>query len=87
MNDNLIRNNIKSYLQTHPVFNFSGVNVFVQKGVVVLAGNVLTKREKEFAEFFVNKVQGVNQVVSRLEPISEAITQRLPKLESVLARV
>lgn len=86
MNDNLIRNQIKSYLQKHPIFNFSDVNVFVQKGDVILAGSVLTKREKEFAEFFAKKVQGVNQVISKLDLLTEAITQRLPKIQSIIGQ-
>lgn len=85
MDDNLIRNKIKSYLQKHPIFNFSEVRVFVQKGVVVLAGNVLTYQEKDFAEFFVKKVHGVRHLISRLEPVSEATTQKLPRLETVLS--
>lgn len=87
MNDTLIENKIKYYLKKQPLFNFSKVKVFVQKGDVTLVGKVSTEREKNFAESIVKGMREINRVTSKLELMSEAITSRLPTLQSVLSQV
>ncbi len=84
MNDNLIKNKITNYFRKMRFFDLSQIKVFVQSGVVLLVGTVLNENDKEFAEFFVKRLDGVKNVISRLELMSEAITMQLPPLQSVI---
>lgn len=86
MNDELIRDKITNYFKKKQLFDLSRVKVFVQSGVVLMVGTVLTKNEQEFAEFFAKRVDGVKNVISRIELLSEAITSQLPPIQSILGR-
>ena len=86
MNDNLIKNKITNYFRKTRFFDLSQIKVFVQSGVVLLVGTVLNEDDKEFAEFFAKRVDGVKNVISRVELMSEAITLQLPPLHSILSQ-
>jgi osmotically-inducible protein OsmY len=84
MNDFILKNRIREYLNKHPLFDFSKIRIFVYKGNVTLKGLVSSKQEKFFAELAVKQIREVKNVFSKLELISEAITLRLPPLKLVL---
>lgn len=84
MKDFITKEKIKQYLAKHPLFDFSGIQIFVYQNNVVLTGTVSTTQEKQFAESAVKQMQGINKVVSKIELISEAVTLKLPPLSSVL---
>lgn len=84
MNDFLLKNKIRDYLNKHPLFDFSQIRIFVYEGNVTLKGLVSSKQEKCFAESAIKQMREVNKVSSKLELISEAITLRLPPLKTVL---
>lgn len=84
MKDFLTKDKIRQYLAKHPLFDFSGIQIFVHQNNVILTGTVSTMQEKKFAESAVKQMQGINKVISKIEPISEAVTLRLPPLRAIL---
>jgi osmotically-inducible protein OsmY len=84
MKDFLLKNEVESFLENHSIGDFSNVKVFVQKGVVLLVGKVLTNREKDFVRSAVDRLPGVEKVISKLELASEAPTAKLPPLASIV---
>ena len=84
MKDFITKDKIRQYLAKHPLFDFSGIQIFVYQNNVVLTGTVSNMQEKKFAESAVKQMQGINKVISKIELISEAITLRLPSLKSIL---
>ncbi len=87
MNDTLTKNKIKYYLDKNPLFNFSEIKIFVSEGSVILAGTVLTNEEKVFAESAISQMREVNEVKSKIELRSEAITLRLPPIKAVFQNI
>ena len=86
MEDTMLKNKIKNHLDKNPAVDSSDINIFVYKGEVTMVGTVRSKKEKIMAEFIVNRIDEVKRVFSKLELLSEAITLRLPPIESVFQR-
>ncbi len=86
MNDIMLKNKIKNYLDRNLIVDSSDINIFVYKNEVTLVGTVQTKREKIMAEYVVNQMAEVKKVTSKLELLSEATTMRLPPIESIFQR-
>lgn len=83
MDDIMLKNKIKNYLDRNPVIDSSDINIFVYKNEVTLLGTVDTKREKIMAEFIVSQMAEVKKVISKLELLAEAETLRLPPIASI----
>jgi osmotically-inducible protein OsmY len=84
MNDFTTKNGIETFLSKHSFYNFSEVRVFVQQGIVLMVGKVLTNGEKKYLENSLKRLPGVKKVISKLEISSESVTVKLPSLKSVL---
>lgn len=84
MNDFLVKSGIESFLAKHSFYNFSNVKVFLQKGVVLLVGKVLTAKEREYVKSSVKRLPGVKTVICKLEISTEAATAKLPPLAHVV---
>jgi osmotically-inducible protein OsmY len=84
MNDFTTKNGIETFLGKHSFYNFSEVRVFVQQGIVLMVGKVLTNGEKKYLENSLKRLPGVKKVISKLEISSESVTVKLPSLKSVL---
>jgi osmotically-inducible protein OsmY len=88
MTDNLmIKNRIKYFLDKHPLVDSSNIEVFVYKGDVTLVGTVTDSKQKNLVEYLVRQNPEVSKVISKLELLSEAITMRLPPIESIFQNV
>ena len=86
MEDTMLKNKIKHYLDKNQIIKSSDINIFVYKSEVTLVGTVQTKREKIMAEYVVNQMAEVKKVISKLELLSEATTMRLPPIASIFQR-
>lgn len=84
MNDFSVKNSISLFLDKHSFYNFSNVKVFVQKGIVLLVGKVLTTKERDYIQNSVKRLPGVKRVICKVELSTEASTAKLPSLVSVL---
>jgi osmotically-inducible protein OsmY len=84
MNDYLVKNGIETFLRNHTLYNFSNVQIFVQQGVVLLVGTVLSKKEIDYIFSSVSRLPGVKRVICKLELKSEAVTAKLPFLATIL---
>jgi osmotically-inducible protein OsmY len=84
MTDNLlIKNKVKYFLDNHPLVDSSAIDVFVYKGEVTLVGTVTDSKQKSLIEYLVKQIGEVKNVISKIELSSEAITLRLPPIESI----
>lgn len=85
MNDNLIKIGIEFLLTKNTLdnYNFSNVKICVQQGIVLLAGKVLTGKERSYALSAVRSIPGIKKVICKLETETETQSAKLPSLTTV----
>jgi len=60
--DNLVKTDVKSLLNEHPVLDASAINATVDNGVVTLTGNCTSWHDRALADYLAASVRGVKQI-------------------------